>query len=187
MNMIKVKPVFKAVPAILTILLLSFVPGKNEVLKAKKAEAVITGTDQTTMPVNGTILFTERKNGQVKMELKITVPNKAGQTVAVHFHEHGDCGDAGNNAHGHWNPTNAKHGQWGSAEFHSGDIGNVKLNGKGKGKITITSNRWSIGGDEKTNILNRAVIVHGGVDDYTTQPTGNSGPRIGCGVISMKN
>ncbi|HEY1008313.1 MAG TPA: superoxide dismutase family protein, partial [Sphingobacteriaceae bacterium] len=67
--------------------------------------------------------------------------------------------------------------------FHSGDIGNVQLDGKGNGKLTLTSDRWSIGGDEKTNILNRAVIVHSGVDDYTTQPTGNAGSRIGCGVI----
>lgn len=155
-------------------------------VKSKQAVAVITGTHQDSMPVNGTATFTEQDNGQVKMVLELTVPNKANQTVAVHIHEHGDCGDAGNNTHGHWNPTGKQHGKWGSAEFHSGDIGNVVLDAQGKGTITITTDLWSIGGDDKTNILNRAIIVHGGVDDYTSQPSGNAGPRIGCGVIQQQ-
>jgi Cu-Zn family superoxide dismutase len=89
----------------------------------------------------------------------------------------------GNGAHGHWNPTNKQHGKWGSASFHSGDIGNVTLDSAGKGTLTLETNLWSIGGDSTTNILGRAVIVHGGVDDYVSQPTGNAGSRIGCGVI----
>jgi superoxide dismutase, Cu-Zn family len=122
----------------------------------------------------------------VELELEVTFPKKANSTVAVHLHEHGACGDSGKEAHGHWNPTNEQHGKWGEGAFHSGDIGNVQLDDKGKGKFTMTSDRWSIGGDEKTNILNRAVIVHSGVDDYKTQPTGNAGSRIGCGVIMSR-
>jgi Cu-Zn family superoxide dismutase len=182
----KLNPIFKIVLLSGIVSAFSFFTLKDDQAKLKKAQAIITATNPTEMPVSGVIKFRELKNGKVKMELELNVPKKANQTVAVHFHEHGDCGDAGNNTHGHWNPTNTKHGKWGSSEFHSGDIGNIQLNSKGKGKLTITSDLWSIGGDEKTNILNKGVIVHGGVDDYTTQPTGNSGPRIGCGVIMQK-
>lgn len=158
----------------------------NSSANSKQAVANITGTKQDSMAVNGTATFDAQDNGQVKMVLDLTIPQKANQTVAVHIHEHGDCGDAGNNSHGHWNPTNKPHGKWGTGDFHSGDIGNVALDAQGKGSITITTDLWSIGGDEKTNILDKAIIVHGGVDDYTSQPSGNAGPRIGCGVIEEK-
>jgi len=155
-------------------------------VKSKQAVATITATKPDSLSVNGTATFSEESNGQVKMVLELTAPNKANQSVAVHIHEHGDCGDAGNNSHGHWNPTNKPHGKWGTGDFHSGDIGNVALDAQGKGSITITTDLWTIGGDEKTNIVNKAIIVHGGVDDYTSQPSGNAGARIGCGVIEEK-
>ena len=120
------------------------------------------------------------------MKLDITGAAKANKTVAVHLHEHGDCSDNGKASHGHWNPTNAQHGKWGSNSFHPGDIGNVKLDGKGKGSITVTTDLWTLGGKADKNILGKAMIVHGGTDDYTTQPTGNAGSRIGCGLIQGK-
>lgn len=147
------------------------------------AEAVLSGTQADTT-VTGTVRFTE-DNGKVKMNLDITVPKKANQSVAVHIHEHGSCGDMGKEAHGHWNPTKANHGKWGSDAFHAGDIGNVELNGEGKGTMELETDLWTISGTDSTkNIINKAIIVHGGVDDYTTQPTGNAGSRIGCAVIN---
>jgi len=153
---------------------------KTEALVAH-AEAMLSGTYPDTA-VNGSLKFDTVK-GKVKMRLEITIPAKAGKTVAVHIHEHGDCADTAKMAHGHWNPTNAQHGKWGSASFHSGDIGNVKLDSKGKGVLTLETNLWTLGGEPVTNILGKSIIVHGGVDDYKTQPSGNSGTRIGCGVI----
>jgi Cu-Zn family superoxide dismutase len=149
------------------------------------AEAVLSGTQQDTT-VTGMVRFNE-ENGKVKMTLDIMVPKKANQSVAVHIHEHGDCGDMGKMAHGHWNPTKMNHGKWGSASFHSGDIGNVYINGEGKGTLEMETDLWTISGTDSTkNILGKAIIVHGGKDDYTTQPTGNAGSRIGCGVITKK-
>lgn len=148
----------------------------------KHAEVTLAGTYPDTT-VTGTAKFDAEDNGKVKLKLEIEVPAKAGKSVAVHIHEHGDCGDNGKATHGHWNPTNAQHGKWGSASFHSGDIGNVKLDKKGKGTLTLETDLWTLGGEANKNILGRAIIVHGGVDDYTTQPTGNAGSRIGCGVI----
>ena len=147
------------------------------------AEATITSTYSDTT-VNGTIKFDADSAGKVLMTLDITIPAKAGKSVAVHIHEHGNCGDTATLAHGHWNPTNAQHGKWASDNYHSGDIGNIKLDSKGKGTLSLTSDRWSIGGAADKNLLGKAIIVHGGMDDYKTQPTGNSGNRIGCGVIN---
>ena len=147
-----------------------------------KVEAVLNGTQADTT-LSGTVRFSE-DDGKVKMKLEVDIPKMANKTVAVHLHEHGSCGDMGKEAHGHWNPTSANHGKWGSASFHRGDIGNVDLNGEGKGSLELETDLWSISGTDSTkNILNKAVIVHSGKDDFTTQPTGNAGSRIGCGVI----
>ena len=148
-----------------------------------KALANISNTKNDTTG-SGKAEFTSKSDGSVDLMLRVTFPKMANKSVAVHLHEHGDCSDSGKGAHGHWNPTKENHGKWGSSAYHSGDIGNVELDAKGKGQIKFNSKRWTIGGDEKTNILNRAVIVHSGVDDYMTQPTGNAGSRIGCGIIT---
>lgn len=145
------------------------------------AEAMLSGTYPDTA-VNGSVKF-DTANGKVKMMLEVTVPTKAGKEVAVHIHEHGDCGDMGKMAHGHWNPGNSQHGKWGGASYHAGDIGNVKLDSKGKGTLSLETDLWTLGGTPGKNILGKAIIVHGGTDDYVTQPTGNAGSRIGCGVI----
>ncbi|MBO9619384.1 MAG: superoxide dismutase family protein [Niabella sp.] len=131
----------------------------------------------------GTAKFYKLADGKIRLDLEINMPERKDSNVAVHFHEHGDCGMKGDNSHGHWNPTNAKHGEWGSASFHAGDIGNIKLDGTGHGTKSVTTDLWSV--DEGTkDIVGKAIIVHGGTDDYKTQPSGNSGPRVGCGVIT---
>jgi Cu-Zn family superoxide dismutase len=155
---------------------------KNNMSEAKKAEAIIQSTNDS-IAVSGLLTFTQRNDGKVKLQLEIFVPSKANKSVAVHIHEHGMCGNMGGDAHGHWNPTGKQHGKWGSASFHAGDIGNIQLDANGRGTLTLETNLWSIGGDSTTNILHHGIIVHGGVDDYSSQPAGNSGPRIGCGEI----
>lgn len=134
--------------------------------------------------VNGTVRFEQESDGEIDMKLELTIPAKANQTVAVHIHEHGNCGDTAHHAGGHWNPTNAAHGKWGGAAFHLGDIGNVTLDASGKGTLELETSLWSIGGDAQKNILDKTIIVHGGTDDYTSQPSGNSGTRLACGVIT---
>jgi len=133
--------------------------------------------------LTGKAVFDAEAGNKVKMNLQLSIPSKAGKSVAVHIHANADCGDMGKAAGGHWNPTNAQHGKWGSNSFHSGDIGNVKLDMKGNGNLDLETDLWSIGGDSSTNILNKTIIVHGGEDDFMSQPSGNSGERIGCGVI----
>ncbi len=145
------------------------------------AQAMLNSTKDNT-PI-GTAKFYSQAGGKIKMDLELNFPERADSTVAVHFHEHGDCGNMGENTHGHWNPTNEPHGKWGSATYHSGDIGNIKLDSKGHATLSVTTDRWSVMANDPKNIIGRGIIVHGGTDDYVTQPTGNSGPRVGCGVI----
>ena len=149
---------------------------------AKTAVATLSGTTTDTS-VTGNVRFEPQGDGKVKMTLEITVEKMAGKSVAVHLHEHSECGDHGNHAGGHWNPTGENHGKWGEGSFHSGDFGNITLDASGKGTLEVSSDRWTVGGDEKTNVVNRTVLVHSGVDDLKTQPSGNSGSRIGCGII----
>ena len=150
------------------------------------AEATLSGVHPDTT-VTGVARFEQMDNGRVKLNLDLTIPAKANQEVAVHIHEHSSCADHGDAAGGHWNPTGENHGRWGQGAYHSGDIGNVSLDGEGKGTIELETDRWSIGGDQQKNILDKAFMIHTGKDDYTTQPSGNAGKRIGCAIITRKS
>ena len=134
--------------------------------------------------ISGLAVFTKNKNG---IKLDLSLKGKKNSTVAVHIHEGMECDRVdGKSAKGHWNPTDENHGSWGSGSFHSGDIGNITMdkNGMGSHVLIDTLGRWTIGGYWETNILDRSVIVHDGVDDGKTQPSGAAGSRVGCGIIT---
>jgi len=132
--------------------------------------------------VKGTVMFTE-KDGVVSMAAEISGAEPG--THAIHIHEKGDCSAAdGTSAAGHWNPTKENHGKWGSGPCHRGDIGNIEVGADGKGKISMSTNLWCVGcNDMNKDIVGKAIIIHAKADDFTTQPTGNAGARLGCGVI----
>lgn len=133
--------------------------------------------------VEGTVNFSE-KNGMVTMVGTVTGLEE-GQH-AIHIHEKADCSaEDGTSSGGHWNPTGQPHGAWGDdTGYHKGDIGNLTANANGRATITKTTDEWCIGcGDETKDILGKAIIVHIGVDDLKTQPTGAAGARIGCAGI----
>ena len=131
---------------------------------------------------SGEVTFTE-ENGSVRMEL--TVENLPAGEHAVHLHEHGDCSaEDASSAGGHWNPTMKPHGKRGSGTaFHKGDIDNMSVGDDGKGTLSMTIEGWSIGGPDSTNIVGKSVIIHEKADDFTSQPSGDAGSRISCGVI----
>lgn len=132
--------------------------------------------------VSGTATFTE-KNGKVIFVAQISGLQPG--IHAIHIHEKSDCSAAdGSSAGGHWNPTFKKHGKWGERECHKGDIGNFTADEKGNGTITMTTDEWSIGGEDATkDILGKGLIVHQGADDFISQPAGNAGARIACSAI----
>jgi len=159
------------------------VQNKAELTADKEAIAIINGASGSN--ISGEALFTEVGKDSVKMDLSIS--NATPGSHAVHLHINGDCSapDA-ISAKGHWNPTNTKHGKRGSEAFHKGDIANMTVNEDGKGSLEITVQGWSIGGAEDSDILDKAVIIHAGPDDFTSQPSGAAGERVACGVIELK-
>jgi Cu-Zn family superoxide dismutase len=102
-----------------------------------------------------------------------------------HFHEKGDCSapDA-SSAGAHFNPAQKPHGNPAEGEHHVGDMLNVKSNAEGVAQVEATAAEATIGSGEPTDVLGKAVVVHESPDDYKTQPSGNSGKRIACGVIA---
>lgn len=101
-----------------------------------------------------------------------------------HIHEFGDCsGPDGKTAGGHFNPTGSDHGGPDSAVRHVGDLGNITANAAGRATMDRVDAVVTLEGDH--SVLGRSVIVHADRDDFTTQPTGNAGARLGCGVIGV--
>jgi Cu-Zn family superoxide dismutase len=102
-----------------------------------------------------------------------------------HLHEVGDCGASDfTSAGGHFNPTAVQHGGPQDALHHAGDWGNLVVNSVGSGALSVTTNMLSVGPGEHS-VVGRAVILHGGTDDLVSQPTGDAGPRIACGVVEL--
>jgi len=133
--------------------------------------------------VKGNVVFNQ-ENGIVSMVALFSGLTEGSH--AIHLHEKADCSsDDGKSSGGHWNPTGAPHGKWGDEKgFHKGDIGNFTVNDKGQGTLTFSTDEWCIGCDDPArNILGKAIIVHQGTDDFTSQPTGAAGGRVSCGGI----
>ncbi|WP_369994319.1 superoxide dismutase family protein [Winogradskyella sp.] len=131
----------------------------------------------------GSIKFTE-ENGKVKMMAYLSGLDEGEH--AIHIHEEADCSSPdGTSAGGHWNPTGMPHGKWGAETgYHKGDIGNFNVAADGKGEVEFSTDQWCIGcGDRSKDILGKAIIVHQGADDFTSQPSGAAGSRVSCGGI----
>lgn len=109
-----------------------------------------------------------------------------GRTHAIHIHERGDCSAAdGSSAGGHFNPAGVAHGRAGGGAHHAGDMDNLVANEAGVARVDMHLGGVTLGGGGPTDIIRRAIVVHAGPDDYSSQPAGNSGARIACGVIEV--
>ncbi len=108
---------------------------------------------------------------------------KPGGEYGLHIHEAGDCSSGdGMSAKGHFNPFGKPHGHPDSPERHAGDLPPLKANKAGRANIQVHMDIITLN-PGPASIIGRGLIVHAGPDDYTTQPTGNAGARIACGVI----
>ncbi|MCK6478869.1 MAG: superoxide dismutase family protein [Planctomycetes bacterium] len=134
--------------------------------------------------VSGKAVFTRMEGDWIR--IRIDIAGAEPGLHAVHIHEHGDCSSPdAMSAGGHWNPTMKKHGRFGQAdgEFHLGDLGNIEVGADGTGYLELTTPLLGMGCGCEKDFLGRSIIVHAKRDDFTTQPTGDAGARIGCGVI----
>lgn len=107
-------------------------------------------------------------------------------THAIHIHEKGDCSAAdASSAGGHFNPAAQPHGKVDHGAHHAGDMDNLVANAEGVAKVDAHASGVTLGGGAPNDVAGRAVIVHASPDDYKTQPTGNAGARLACGVIKV--
>jgi Cu-Zn family superoxide dismutase len=130
--------------------------------------------------VAGTVTFTKTGDTvQVVADITGLTPGKHG----FHIHEFGDCSAAdASSAGGHFNPMHKPHGAPDSPERHEGDMGNLEADSTGKAHLELKDSMLKFSGAD--SILGHAVIVHEKVDDWS-QPVGNAGGRLACGVIGV--
>ncbi len=130
----------------------------------------------------GTVTFTQ-KGDKVLVKANLAGLN-ANTEHGFHIHEKGDCSAAdAMSAGGHFNPASAQHGTPGAGVHHVGDMPNLKADATGAATLTWEETDFTVT-DGPNSIVGRAVVVHLNPDDYKSQPAGNSGPRIACGVIA---
>ena len=143
----------------------------------ERAVAHVTGVG--TSGVTGTISFRRMATG---LEVHVVLDGLKPGDHGLHVHEKGDCAGMGAMTAGdHFNPGNAPHGSRESSQRHAGDFGNVTADATGHVDATFTDTHVALSGD--TSILGRGIVVHSEKDDGMSQPSGNSGERVGCGVI----
>lgn len=132
--------------------------------------------------VQGNVKFTQvGERVRVQGEVTGMAPGPKG----FHIHEKGDCSDPkALSAGGHFNPGKHKHGGPGIAERHAGDLGNITADQNGRASFNMMVDGISVRRDGPDGIIGRGLVVHAGPDDLKTDPTGNSGDRHACGVIS---
>ena len=131
--------------------------------------------------VNGKVKFYEHDAiMRVSGEVRGLEPNSE---HGFHIHEKGDCSAAdASSAGGHFNPGATLHGAYNAAVHHAGDLASLKADAQGVAKVDVVVTGVTLG-EGPTSIKGRSLIVHGKADDFTTQPSGNAGPRVACGVI----
>lgn len=130
---------------------------------------------------HGTATFTATAEGiRVVAHIEGLTPGKHG----FHIHEYGDCSSGdGKSAGGHFNPEGVEHAGPDAAKRHVGDLGNITADENDVAHLEYTDRKLRLSGPH--SIIGRGVIVHADPDDLTSQPTGNAGGRVACGVIGI--
>lgn len=133
--------------------------------------------------VSGTVTFTEEEGG---IRIVANVTGLPEGEHGFHVHEFGDCGDDGNAAGGHYAPLGSQHGapEATPGQRHVGDFGNLTADASGTATYDRLDQVIAFSGER--SIVGKALIVHADPDDLTTQPSGNAGSRLACGIIEMQ-
>jgi len=151
-------------------------PGSAWAAERARAELMARSGSQ----VAGEVTFEEGKGGVL---VRVNARGVSPGEHAIHVHEKGDCSAPdGTSAGGHFNPLKKPHGGPGDKERHAGDLGNVTADGAGNVKFESLFAGITLG-KGPTAIVGKSVILHAKRDDMKTQPTGDAGGRIACGIV----
>jgi len=144
--------------------------------------ASVTLSPTSGSTASGTVTMRQLADGAVFVVVDLTgVPPGV---HGFHIHDKGDCGDNGNAAGGHFNPATTAHGAPSADPHHAGDFGNVTASADGRVHTDFTTRSVTVAAGPNS-VVGHAVILHANPDDLVTQPTGNAGPRIACGIVQM--
>ena len=145
-----------------------------------RATAVASLEPASGSNVRGSVTFTQ-DGDEVKVHANVTglPPNSE---HGFHIREKGDCSSGdGMSTGGHFNPAGKPHGPQ-SGEHHAGDMPSLKADANGNATATFELRGVSVAGSAP-DVVGHGLIVHKDPDDFKTQPTGNAGARVACGVI----
>lgn len=146
------------------------------------AKAVATLEGRSGSTAQGVVTFFEWPDGSVDIEISLS--NVPPGVHGFHIHQNGDCSAAdGSSAGGHFSPHGMPHGAPMDGQKHAGDLGNVTANRNGRVSTTVRSHALTVH-QGMNSVVNRAVVLHADPDDLSSQPSGNAGARIACGVVS---
>ena len=136
----------------------------------------------TGSTAHGAVHFNQLADGTVDVQADLfgVPPGVHG----FHVHETGDCSNNGMAAGSHFNPMNMPHAAPDAASHHAGDFGNVTADAKGEVHAHFNTRSITVR-EGTTSVIGHAIILHANPDDLTTQPTGNAGARIACGVATL--
>jgi Cu-Zn family superoxide dismutase len=134
--------------------------------------------------VAGTVQLREGGAGVLaKVKLTGLAPNSE---HGFHVHDKGDCSAPDASSAGpHFNPSGSPHGLPGSGSNHAGDLTNLRADAKGNVNAEVELRGLTIG-PGPMSVVGHAIVVHRDPDDYKSQPAGNAGPRIACGVVTAR-
>ncbi|MDP4187695.1 MAG: superoxide dismutase family protein [Bacteroidota bacterium] len=145
----------------------------------QKAVCVLYPTENNQ--VSGIVTFTRVANG---IKIVADVQGLTKGRHGFHIHECGDCSSSDAiSAGGHFNPEGQSHGSPNDKIRHAGDMGNLQADDTGKAHLEYIDHVISFSG--RNSIIGRSVIIHMSEDDLKSQPTGNAGSRVACGVIGI--
>jgi Cu-Zn family superoxide dismutase len=128
------------------------------------------------------------QTNELRVVVTVDITNAPPGEHGLHLHTTGRCEGDFTSAGGHFNPSNTLHGDPDYPVHHAGDLGNISIGPDGRGRVTVTTAALSANANALNSALDRAVILHADRDDLTAGDgnpdyTGNSGARIGCGVV----
>lgn len=131
----------------------------------------------------GSVELVQTEKGVV---LRLNLKSLPAGERAFHIHETGKCEAPFESAGGHFNPGKHKHGKSSSAQAHAGDMPNITIPENGQLTVEVLNTAVTLEKGKPNSVLQTggtSIVIHAGKDDYKTDPDGNAGDRIACGVI----